>query len=316
VRAAGRFAAGFLLGYGVHFTWFATDVGYAVERVLPSHAANVLSLFTDASFQAGVLQAGDSAVRIVPGCTSGPAVVLLAAVFFLLHMGWWKKTLAVVVGYLPAFYLYHLARLIALTLALGGVGKQESYLYNFFGITLVIAYAFAVHGVYVCRRLGWWSWKEHLLRLGFAAVAGGAVAWAVGVLNRALTLPMLLHMVSGRPDLVWDVKHTLSHMADFSVFVWVTLVLLDRTRTTRGKRRLVTLGIVAGLAHAWLVAGVVQAAGLQPMYAALKLWTVALPFLAYLLFVHRPDAPEASEAAGEASSDATAEQGPPPGSGA
>ncbi len=283
-RLAGWFALGFLFSYAVHFAVMASPLGPALAGAIPYHAAALLSVFTEARFSGDVLRTSGAAVRIVPGCMSGPLAVFACAAVFMLPLRAWKRFVFAALAYVPVFYSYYLMRTATLAVSLGG-NRDQNFLYNYFGVSLICLAGLAFYWAF--ESFSWRSrqpWRSGLWMLAGAS-AGLAVSWVIALVNQEYVLPVLGGLVADNGRMAYDVKRSLSGMANVQAFMWTALVLWAPGWTAGRRAALLVLGVAAACVHSWLVVALVEGTGLAPPYYLIKLWTVALPWAAMWMAV-------------------------------
>lgn len=290
VRALLLFAAGYLAGHVFYFHFFIfSPLADWLRDLIMRHAAALLALFMPASSHKAHLSTAAMSIQLTPACLHSPVVVVLAAVAFAWPARWWKKALALLLGFLPVFYLFNLGRvcLIVATSPLNPSG-EHSFMHTFFGPLILTALLVALGGYEWCIRRRIVPPRRYLAALGISLAAAAALAWGGGWISRQFLVPLVTQAIHGRPGLSYDPEQTLSRMAAVMVFLWTLLAGITPGLSVRRKLAAAGAGLLGALAFSGAFVAGCEILHLSPYIRLIKAVTLAIPVAIYLLVLYSP----------------------------
>ena len=293
-KTTALFFAGFVFGYAAYYFLFLNSpAGAATRAIIGRHAAALLNLWFDASYQGEIIRTSGTAIRLEPQCLSSPMVVLFSAVTMALPVAFWKKLLATVLGFWPVFYLYHVVSTVAIVISLtGGGAASESFVYIHIQplvlapllLFLAVYYDRAGRDLKICGK--------KVLLMALWAVASIPLAMGFGFLFREFFLPALTQWISGTPGLflatcepqtshVFGVNSTLRTVPDFEIAIWLILSATEPSWSVRKKIRWAAAGLPVFFLHGLAAAAAVELFHLLPNAFLLQTWVVIVPFAVF-----------------------------------
>ena len=288
-RTLGLFTIGYLCGYRLYHIFLESPLGILVQKIVAAHTFWITSSLNDLFFHNHLLQLSASPVSLIEGCLSSPMVVLFVAVIFAWPTRWWKRSVIILVGFIPFYYLYHLIRATLISLTLGIQSSEVNFAYNFYGQIFLSLTLFALVAYFWCSTKKSISYgKFFLLFLTSALIAAIAVSGA-GWLARHLLIPFLTERITGSTALSYNPQQAISLTPDFQIFIWVSLVGLTPGLTRTRKLLIGFSGVlIAMIAFAAGVAAI-ETFHLAPHIGLYKLSVILLPFAAYYFCFLRPE---------------------------
>lgn len=282
------FMAGYLGGYVVYQILLDSSFGLWVKKLIETHSFCVLSL-VDHHSDCKLLPAFSATpVNLVGGCLKSPVVVLLSAVAFSWPAPWWKRVLAIFLGFIPFFYVYHLFRTVLVSLTLGLQLKEGNVVYNFYGQVVIILALLTGMGYLRCsvqKVSSWWRYAVHLvLTAPVALLVSGILGW----MNKRWLTPLLLNGVSDSDVLSYDPEQAVSTFLVIQAFLW--LMLIGPTPDLGWVRKSIAgvLGIAGWIVLYASLLVLFETFHLTPHKGLLKFVVILLPLGVYhLLYFHK-----------------------------
>ena len=97
------FGFGYVVGYGLYQLFLESRLGLFVNHLIQIHLEWILTVIHTHILGRQHASFSPVNVRLVEGCLSSPVVVLLAAMVFAWPTRWWKRLLAIFLGFIPFF---------------------------------------------------------------------------------------------------------------------------------------------------------------------------------------------------------------------
>lgn len=220
---AGWFALGWLAGHTVYYGIFlGSALGEWMRALIVSHASWVLSFFSTTAAKGNALTVSGSMVTLTPGCMASPVVVILTALVFAWPGRWKVKLPVLLIGFLPACYLYTLLRVCAIVLTEPPKGSgPPPFMHSHFGL-LLLAAGFAA--VLVWRAVVNHQdvpARQHAAAVGFGLLTAAVAALLVDLLVRAGILALTLRLFTGSGAPPVDPDASVTRMMGYMAFIWV-----------------------------------------------------------------------------------------------
>ncbi len=208
-------------------------------------------------------------------------VVVFVAVIFAWPTRWWKRGVIILVGFIPFFYLYHLIRVILISLTLGTQSGEVNLAYNFYGQIVLSLVLFALVAYFWCSTKKSISYGKFFVLFMTSALIAALVVSGAGWLARHLLIPFLTERITGLTALSYDPEQAISFTLDLQIFIWISLVGLTPGLTWARKLLMGFSGVfIAMIAFAAGVAAI-ETLYLTPHKGLYKLSVILLPFAAY-----------------------------------
>ena len=288
-RALSLFTIGYLGGYWLYHIFLESPLGIFVKKLIETHMLWITSSLNDLFFHTHLPQLSAYPVRLIEGCLSSPMVVVFVAVIFAWPTRWWKRSLIILLGFVPFFYLYHLIRVILISVTLGIQSSEGNFAYNFYGQIFLSLTLFALVAYFWCSTKKSISYgKFFVLFMTSALIAALAVSGA-GWLARHLLIPFLTERITGSAALSYNPEQAVSFTLDLQIFIWVSLVGLTPGLTWTRKLLIGFFGVLIAIFA--FAAGVtaMETLHLTPHKGLYKLSVILLPFAAYYFCFLRPE---------------------------
>jgi exosortase/archaeosortase family protein len=288
-RALSLFTIGYLGGYWLYHLFLESPLGIFVKKLIATHTFWIMSSLNDLFFQTQLTQLSAAPVRLIEGCLSSPMVVVFVAVIFAWPTRWWKRGLIILLGFIPFFYLYHLIRVILISVTLGTQSGEVNLAYNFYGQIVLSLVLFAFVAYFWCSTKKSISYGKFFVLFMTSALIAALVVSGAGWLARHLLIPFLTERITGLTALSYDPEQAISFTLDLQIFIWISLVGLTPGLTWARKLLMGFSGVfIAMIAFAAGVAAI-ETLYLTPHKGLYKLSVILLPFAAYYFCFLRPE---------------------------
>ena len=273
------YIGGFIFTYILYDLFLKSSIGYRLQSTIIAHAATILSLFTDTTQQGEVISTARNSVKVVHACLSSPVLVLFLGTFFILPISRFKRILLYIICFLPLYYAYNIARIIALVWLLP-TGQNFDFSRNFFSQMVVIGTLLFFSAYYWVgiRKLA--TLKKHLATVITAAAASAGIAFLTIRLLQNCAIPALF---VNAEKTFYDPGRSLSLMPAFLIFPGLFLILttpLWNLRQRLVRSLIIYLGFI--LFYALMIAALFFL-NFKPHPRLLKAINVLIPSISYYL---------------------------------
>ncbi len=280
---ASLYVAGFLFSYACYSLFLNSPLGVWFKKLVISHAAVILGLFTDTVRRGQVITTATSSIRVIHGCLSSPVLVLFLATFFILPISWSKRFLLYLICFFPLYYLYHVARTVAAVGFMAG-GRDANFAYNFFGqVALLKALLFfSIYYWSVIRKSI--TINRQIIRALLLILPVIGAALLVGWGWHTVAVPFLITLLEVKITL-YDPGHIVRLMPVFHAISWLFLIFTTpiwnlRQAAVRGLIGFFGLNLFYGL----LVFSILLL-DLAPHPWLIKSFNIFLPFAIYIMMI-------------------------------
>ena len=275
------YSCGFIFTYIFYDLFLKSALGSRLQSLIIAHAAAILSLFTDTTQQGEVISTARNSVKVVHACLSSPVLVLFLGTFFILPISRLKRILLYIIGFLPLYYAYNVARIIALVGFLPS-GQNFDFSRNFFSQLVVISaeLLFSLYYWVGIRRLT--SLKKHFATIITATAISIGIAFLTIRLLQNCAIPALF-IDAGKT--FYNPGRSLSLMPAFLIFPGLFLVLTTPVWSLRqrlGRGLIIYLGFIFFYA---LIIAALFFLGFKPHPRLLKAINVLIPSISYYLIL-------------------------------
>jgi exosortase/archaeosortase family protein len=291
-RALSLFIIGYLGGYWLYQLFLESPLGIFVKKLIEIHTLWIMSSLNHLFFQTQLTQLSAAPVRLIEGCLSSPMVVVFVAVIFAWPTRWWKRGVIILLGFIPFFYLYHLIRVILISVTLGTQSSEVNFAYNFYGQIFLSLTLFALVAYFWCSTKKSISYGKFFVLFMTSALIAALVVSGAGWLARHLLIPFLTERITGSTTLSYNPEQAISFTLDLQIFIWISLVGVTPDLTWTRKLLIGFSGVlIAMIAFAAGVAAI-ETLYLTPHKGLYKLSVILLPFAAcYICFLRSETGP-------------------------
>jgi len=281
------FVFAYLCGYWLYGWFLESSLGVFIKHGIDAHAEWMISMINNYFLSGENISYRAPTVELVEGCLASPIVVFFSAMIFAWPTAWWKKLTIILLGFIPFFYLYHLARSFLIAFTLGFQTKETNIVYNLYGqITLSLAFLTLI-------ALFWRSKqqpkKDRQIFIKFLAGCGVGILLGsiTGWIGRHLLLPAITDTLYGQKVFYYDPQQSISLMPDIQGFIWITLAWITPGLSKARKWASAGGGALAALLIFITSVLTIDLFRLSPDVGLIKLGTIVLPFIIYyVLFIN------------------------------
>ena len=280
------FAVAYCIAYLFYFNFFIrSELADWIRGLIVRQAAALVNFFVPAKANGNLLATKNIIIELQPACLRSPVVVILSALVAAWPARWWKKLLLILVGFLPAFYVFNLFRvfLVVLTWPLTPAGKHN-FSHTFFGPAILMMLLVGLLGYSVCIQHRIVSPGTYLAFLGIGLFAGIGLGYLADLFYGQLLLPWVLRSLHGHAESSYDPEQIVSRMTMVHVFIWTLLVNLTPDFHAKRKGMAAIFGLMA---LPFFSAGFVAFCmifNISPYIRVTKGIMLAFPVLVYALF--------------------------------
>jgi len=279
------YAAGFIVSYILYGFFLNSPLGGWFQKVIVSHAAAVLSLFTDTVQHGQVISTARNSVKVIYNCLASPVLVLFFGAFFVLPIPWSKRIFLYLVSFFPLYYVYNIARIVAVVWFLPG-GQNADFSHNFFSQLVVVSglLAFSLYYWVGIRRMT--TLRRHLPLVFTAVLCSAGITFLTGWLWQQLMLSPMFLAAAGSKGF-YDPGRTVSLMPLFHIFPWLFLVMITPIWSLRQRVGRGFLGYLGITLFYVLLLALILWAGFAPHPRLIKAINIFPPFVVYYFMVRR-----------------------------
>lgn len=288
LRALTLFCIGYFCGNWLYQIFLDSSFGLLVKGLIESHSLCIISASNDIFSRNHLSLFSLKQIRLIEGCLGSPMVVVFVAVVFAWPTNWWKRGLIIILGAVPLFYLYHLIRVLLISLTLGFQPKEVNFVYNFYGQTLLTITLFALVAYSWCSKQKTISYGKFLRLFLPSALIAVMVALGLGWFALHFIIPFLTNHISGSPLLSYNPDQAISTIVDLQVFIWLSLVGTTPGLAWSEKWLVGLLGVLVTLAGLIGLVVLIEIFQLTPHKGFLKAAVILLPFFVYYLWCFFP----------------------------